>query len=636
MRWKAIIPLAIVAAAAIVFYLFFFESMVRKQIIKQGEKTFKAKVELAEFDLSLTNASLRLKGLTIANKDNTMRNLFEIGEANTTFHVLELFSGRCHLEELKITGLFWDTARETDGALKPAQIEKIEEAAAEEAAASPEQPLAEASQSLDEQAEQQAAAIPADVKLSDMGKGASAADIKKSIGNDLESVKLAKELKGEIPTRLKTAKGRLAGYNPKPAVNKAKAAAASVKTLKIKTAADIPAAQKKIKELQAAAKTLKASKADLNKRIAQAKKDIPSEKELRQRLDAAKKRDIKKTLAKLNLTSLDPADVEKALFGPAFNKYLKQGINYIQLARKYMPARKKDKKRTVRKRLKGREVHFYSEAFTPRLFIEKIIVETGSGQGTLIIKGALKDSSKLPVAVRDITSDPVGLGRPAMLGLSGKRKGKTLTCGAKLDHTKEPAYDSIVFRAKGFPASELGLRVPPQLGKLQSASAEGKMKISLKGNILSSELTAQIRNLKLKRTPGTKGDLYRLINGVPLIKLSIISRGPVTKPSFKLKSNLREIIRSRLNKYMGEEVKKAERLAKAEIAKRLGVDEKALFGARKNAIGQLAKLGGSKSGELGAADKELSAKQKQVETDIKKAGEAKAKEAGDKLKKLFR
>ncbi len=635
MRWKAIIPLSIVAAIAIIFYLFFFESIVRTQIIKGGEKAFKAKVELEEFDLSLLQARCTLKGLSVANKDDTMRNLFELAEASTTFHVSELFLGRFHLEEVKVVGLFWDTERESDGALKPAEIKAIEKEAAQTAEETPEQPLAEASANLEQQAQEQAEAVPEDVSLNAMGKGASTEDVKKSIPDDLESVKLAKELKAEIPGRLKTAKGRISGYDPKPAVSKAKAAIKGAKGLKIKTVADIKPAQKKIKELQAARKGLKDSKKDLDKRIALAKKDIPSEKEMRQRLDAAKKKDIQKALAKLNLSSLDPEDVEKALFGPSYNKWLKQGIDYIALARKYMPARKKDEKMTVRKRLKGRDVLFYSDAFTPRFFIEKIIVEGASGKESLVLKGAIKDPAG-PVAVRDITSDPVGLGRPAMLAMSGARKGRVLTVGAKLDHTKQPAYDSILFKASGFPASQLNLKVPPQLGEIKSASVGGKMKISLKGDILSSTLEATIRNLRLTRTPGTKGDLYRLVNGIKEIRLTITSRGPVTKPRFKIKSNLREVIRARLKKYMGEEVKKAEKAAKAEIARRLGVDEKALFSERNAANGQLASLSKGKSGELSQADKDLKAQQKKLQADIKKAGDAKAKEAGDKLKGLFK
>lgn len=102
------------------FYLF------RNTLIERGvtaglEKIFQAQAELEGVNFRLFNASLTFDRLAVADRDHPMRNLFETGPAVVDLEMSSLFKGSVIINQVEVTGVSWDTERETSGALPEQQ-----------------------------------------------------------------------------------------------------------------------------------------------------------------------------------------------------------------------------------------------------------------------------------------------------------------------------------------------------------------------------------------------------------------------------------------------------------------------------------------------------------------------------------
>jgi uncharacterized protein (TIGR03545 family) len=115
-RWKSSILIFIIAA--ILIFNFFFKDKLITNAVESGlESVFKAEVEINKLKLSLLKGTISYNSLTIADAENTSRNLIETGFAEFRVNIEELTKKRIRIEEMSMTEVKWDTLRETDGAL---------------------------------------------------------------------------------------------------------------------------------------------------------------------------------------------------------------------------------------------------------------------------------------------------------------------------------------------------------------------------------------------------------------------------------------------------------------------------------------------------------------------------------------
>ncbi len=105
--------------AVVLAFGVFRNQIARMVIVSAAENAFGAKCDLKSVDFDLANARFSLAGLAVANRDSPMTNLFEIGEAELKFDLLWLTRGKLHVDTGKVTHIAWGTPRSVSGALPP-------------------------------------------------------------------------------------------------------------------------------------------------------------------------------------------------------------------------------------------------------------------------------------------------------------------------------------------------------------------------------------------------------------------------------------------------------------------------------------------------------------------------------------
>ena len=109
--------------------LIFKDPLIKKGLRSVMQSAFGAKVDIAYLHLGILDSNFTIRGLEVANRNNTMKNLFEIGGLTVDFDLLQLLRKRFVSDEMSVTDVRVNTDRETDGALPEdyAQTARLEQ-----------------------------------------------------------------------------------------------------------------------------------------------------------------------------------------------------------------------------------------------------------------------------------------------------------------------------------------------------------------------------------------------------------------------------------------------------------------------------------------------------------------------------
>ena len=115
-----LIPLVAVVGVMVAMLsavLIFKDPLIKKGLQSVMQSMFGAKVDIAYLHLGILDSNFTIKGLEVANRNDTMKNLFEIGGLTVDFDLIELLKKRFVSDEMSVTDVRVNTERETDGAL---------------------------------------------------------------------------------------------------------------------------------------------------------------------------------------------------------------------------------------------------------------------------------------------------------------------------------------------------------------------------------------------------------------------------------------------------------------------------------------------------------------------------------------
>jgi uncharacterized protein (TIGR03545 family) len=124
-----IVPLAFagaVVAALVIFFTVFANPLLERALEKGLEAIFEAKSDVDNFRLSLLRFRIAIGGVTVANRDSPMKNLFQMGRTEIRLKPEAILRGKIYIEEIRADTIRFGTARTVSGALpaKPPKEKK--------------------------------------------------------------------------------------------------------------------------------------------------------------------------------------------------------------------------------------------------------------------------------------------------------------------------------------------------------------------------------------------------------------------------------------------------------------------------------------------------------------------------------
>ena len=119
-----IVTIAFIVAIPICFTMFK-NVIIKKAITTVCEKIFEAKTDIEEVDFKFLDSALKIKKIEIANKNDYMKNLVDIGSITVDFDLGQLLKKRFVADELSVLDVNSGTDRKTSGELPPKKVKKI-------------------------------------------------------------------------------------------------------------------------------------------------------------------------------------------------------------------------------------------------------------------------------------------------------------------------------------------------------------------------------------------------------------------------------------------------------------------------------------------------------------------------------
>ncbi len=430
-----LVTLAFIAAIPICFTMF------KNVIIKKGitiacEKIFEAKCDIQSVDFKLLDSSLKIKKIEIANKNDYMKNLVDIGSITLDFDLGQLLRKRFVADELSVLDVNSGTERKTSGELPPAKAKKIKKDKAKTAKKASESQLGKML------AEKKAvAASSLEKNITGLFNSLNPETLMQNFAAQLQTPEVSKQVQEQVPQII-------AKWQAKPAevqqtVDNLQSAVNEIINFDYNSVQNNPLKIKEfIETLDSTYKNIDKVKNEANGILNSFNADIADADGLRKTVQNAVAHDMNFANSEINkIKSLNISDGTKLISGMAENvacdvlgkyyPYAQKGVNYLlELKTKQATQPKKEKvkkektKYTV-KRAPGRDI-YYRQDKVPSVWIKKM---AGSGpnffaQATdiasnqdIINKPAkidfnmelfnLQHSAKLVVDFRTNTSEPL-------------------------------------------------------------------------------------------------------------------------------------------------------------------------------------------------------------------------------------
>lgn len=635
-----IVPLVavVVLVAAIGICVTLFKNVIVASAIKSSmQGIFGAKTDIARVDFQIFNAKLQVLGLAQANKDEPMKNLFQIDDINVDFNLTDLLRGKFHAENLVVAGVALDTERTTSGAL-PIKQKKTK------AEKKSESKISETRKKLMDGAAQQ---------LSEMFENYNPEKFLENVQNELKSPTVAIEISNDVQKKVE--KWKNTPTELQTSVTKFSTSVDSlVKTdwanvndpVKLKAALEnlntSVAEGKKIKEsLEATTNSLKT---DINA-VSNYQTQLTNAIKTDTSLVDSKISEMKKTFSPSGLKQIMNNAVQSILYEicgkyyPYISKGLDAAMNLKNNSSKNSSldstSSKKSKEKTSKKqkkssihRMEGRTV-YYKKDTVPKLLIENAVA-SGYEYGTqnLLFKGVASE----------ISSDQNMTGKPTSISADFKVLGRQNNAGIIIDARKESSsLINASYNGKGYPVN-----ADAKVFSLESnGDIFAKMTASDSGSFtISGLLDMKVNNMiGMEFEPARVSSLYRkaLSNVKKLsvgFKIGLDSDGnlevSLTEPE-KLASQLVNPITQALSSEINTIAADAKKNITTLLSEKTGIAREQL-----SQFGDIQKSINAQKSKVDSLNSQLEAKKKEITAQITNAGKNSLKGAASgALKNLF-
>ncbi len=639
-----IVTIAFIAAIPICFSMFK-NIIIKKAITVVCENIFEAKTDIEKVDFKFLDSSLKIKKIEIANKNDYMKNLVDIGSITIDFDLGQLLRKRFVADELSVLDVNTGTERTTSGELPPAKEKKIKKQKAKAEKEASESKLGKALS--DKKA---VAANSLEKNITGLFNQFNPETLMQNYAAQLQTPAISKQVQEQIPQIV-------AKWQAKPAevqktVDELQKSVNEIMSFDYSAVQNNPLKIKEfIESLDATYKNIEKVKNDANGVLNSFNADIAEADGLRKTVQNAVTHDMNFANSEINkIKSLNVSDGTKLISGMFENvacdvlgkyyPYAQKGVNYLlelkskQASKPKTEKVKKEKKKYSVKRAPGRDI-FYRQDKVPALWIKKM---AGSGPNFF-------------AQATDIASNQDIINKPAKIDFNMDLWNLQHTAKLVVDfrtETKEPLVRAD-YGLKNIP-----LNIPAEkFGEYPGVpSFDAKCAVDAIFKIFDDEgfeITGKglLTDLKISTVPFEPeyaSKIYSSVMGrINTVRASMTSGFTISDGlKMALDSDADVQVINSIKKEMEAQLAGIKENLKAELTKRINE-------ASGGALGQFGSLDDIKSkltGSVGQAnnyEKQLTQKRSEAEKQLKgkaeeatkKATDSAKKEIGNQLKKLF-
>lgn len=615
-RFELIIPVFILLALIIGYFKLFFDSHLKSAIEIFGSRMHGAEINVGDLRTSFLDLTLKIDDVQITHKKDPKLNIFAFDHLEFNLLLDALLRAKFVVEKSSLTGINWLSKRAREGKIYPP--EKTESSALTEAR---EQVLKSV------KAESQGSALG---DVADILGGVDPKDQLEAIRGELESEKKIKALEAELKEREKMWKERIDKISDKKELESLKSRAKSFKFDKkdpigsVKRATDlIKDAKNKIKEVESASKELRTDVKKYTKAI--------------ESVDDWVEADIAALEKKAGVPDINLENVGLDVIAGLIGMNIADLRKYVALAREYMPPKKTAEQKAEGKlippaRGEGLNYKFPITTGYPAWWLKDMEL-TSSGKGG-------DYSGELTGRLTHLSSSPTITKKPTTFVATGdfsRQKIMGVNLKAVLDHTKEPAHDSLALSVASSPIKKISFSKSEKLTvALDEGNVRNDFKADIKGDNVSMSYSAVIASPQwLIESPkkDLRENIAPILQGITSLDLKASAKGTWQDLDWSLRSNFGPEIAKGIKRQV--EVKVDEAKAKA----RKMIEEK--VGPQKEKIKrEIAKVENEINSLLGKREKEVkdiaNSATKDVEGEQKGGAAGKVDAAVDKLKKKLK
>ncbi len=380
-----IVTIAFIVAIPVCFSMFK-NVIIKKALTVVCENIFEAKTDIEKVDFKFLDSSLKIKKVEIANKNDYMKNLVDIGSITIDFDLGQLLRKRFVADELSVLDVNTGTERTTLGELPPAKEKKIKKQKAKAEKAASESKLGKALS--DKKA---VAADSLQKNITGLFNQFNPETLMQNYAAQLQTPAISTQVQEQIPQIV-------AKWQAKPAevqktVDELQKSVNEIMAFDYSSVQNNPLKIKEfIESLDSTYKNIDKVKNDANGVLNSFNADIAEADGLRKTVQNAVTHDMNFANSEINkIKSLNVSDGTKLISGMFENvacdvlgkyyPYAMKGVDYLlelkskQASKPKTEKTKKEKKKYSVKRAPGRDI-FYRQDKVPALWIKKM---AGSG-----------------------------------------------------------------------------------------------------------------------------------------------------------------------------------------------------------------------------------------------------------------
>lgn len=522
-RWRAIGPLLVLLVIAVILWWLFADTIARRESQKVGTQVLGAKVEINDLHLDLRHGKVLVHGLTIASPHEAFRNLLQADELVADLDVVPLTEKKVIINRIAANGLRFGTPRDNDGRV-----------AAKSGAGIAGRVLAETREWANQ----------FQIPLLQLATGKISIDSLDP--RKLATVTVAEALGARADSSRKSWQQAFDTLHLGPALDSANATLQKLKTARATDLTTLNEARQAIDRLKRARDRVTTLERGVKAGVANLQAGLAG-------LDSARRRDYAFARSLVKLPAFDAPEIGSALFAPGAIKPFERVLYYAQLARRYMPPGLLPRAATGPTRLRraGEDVRFPKSQALPAFLLR-------SAELSFFLHPNTPQQQRYAGSLTGLTSDPTLYGRPTLFGSTGPQ----LAAGAMVNHVRDVPVDTAGVTVGGirFPA----FQVPGVPLRLDPGAATTQLGFNLRGDTIHARLALRSSNVTWTRDSGFAnsqiGDLiWRAVSGISNLDVEARLTGALHKPDLAVRSNLDQVIASRLRAVLGEQVAAAEK-----------------------------------------------------------------------------